>query len=362
VPTDQRPGAPHRLGPPPALHHQRLDTDRQPHANIDARNDEHDEPRHGGQPDQHAHQQDRPEPHEPEAIALLNVVVSSSHLGSDRPGDRPRKHLVQQQSDERGQQRGCRRRPERGRDHLVPGEWADRELNGYRDDAPLPPYRATRPARVLGSFSGPFGLMADDIQIAEPYLDPKLRARSRELKLFEISFSSPVAAYEELLRGDDDDDFQIPWPAGTAQFTHAFQDMTCVSVGKRVSRGELVAVLDGVRNRLLSLVLDLEREAPEAGDVPSSTLPIPEEQIARLVQINLYAGGSSVTDNSIRVHGTAGNIAGGQGNLVRQGDISITQEGVDLGALLEILRATVEQLDGQLPPVQRSRRNRCGIG
>src|SRR6266536_2696812 len=234
-------------------------------------------------------------------------------------------------------------------DNQMLRDWADRELNGYPDDAPLPPYRAARPARVLGSFSGPLGLMANDIQIAEPYLDPQLRARSRELKLFEISFSSPVAAYEELLQGDDDD-FQIPWPAGTAQFTHAFQDMTCISVGKRVSRGELVAVLDGVRNRLLSLVLDLEREAPEAGDVPSSTLPIPQEQIARLVQINLYAGSSSVTDNSIRVQGTAGNIAGGQGNRIRQGDSSITQQGVDLGALVETLRAAVEQLDGQLPP------------
>jgi hypothetical protein len=30
VAADQRPGPPHRLGPPPALHHQGLDADRQP--------------------------------------------------------------------------------------------------------------------------------------------------------------------------------------------------------------------------------------------------------------------------------------------------------------------------------------------
>lgn len=236
-------------------------------------------------------------------------------------------------------------------DNQMLKDWADHELNGYPDDAPLPPYRAARPARVLGNFSGPLGLQANDIQIAEFHLDPKLRARSRDLKLFEISSSAPVAAYEELLQGDDDD-FQIPWPAGVAQFTRVFQDMTCISVGKRVSRGELVAVLDGVRNRLLSLVLDLEREAPEAGDVPSSTLPIPEEQIARLVQVNLYARSSSVTDNSIHMQGTAGNIASGQGNRIRQGEVSITQQGVDLGELLDTLRAAVEQLDGQLPPDQ----------
>lgn len=236
-------------------------------------------------------------------------------------------------------------------DNQMLKDWADHELNGYPDDAPLPPYRAARPARVLGNFSGPLGLQADDIQIAEFHLDPKLRARSRDLKLFEISFSSLVAAYEELLQGDDDD-FHIPWPAGAAQFTRVFQGMTCISVGKRVSRGELVAVLDGVRTRLLRLVLDLEREAPEAGDVPSSTLPIPEEQIARLVQVNLYARSSSVTDNSIHVRGTAGNIASGQGNRAQQGDVSISQQGRDLGVLADALRAAVLELDGQLPSEQ----------
>jgi hypothetical protein len=39
VPTHQPPGTTHRLGAPPALHHQRLDADRQPHPEVDAEDD-----------------------------------------------------------------------------------------------------------------------------------------------------------------------------------------------------------------------------------------------------------------------------------------------------------------------------------
>jgi hypothetical protein len=38
--------------------------------------------------------------------------------------------------------------------------------------------------------------------------------------------------------------------------------------------------------------------------------------------MTLYAG--AVTGQSVNVHGVAGNIAGGQGNRSRQGDVSTT--------------------------------------
>jgi hypothetical protein len=130
------------------------------------------------------------------------------------------------------------------------------------------------------------------------------------------------------------------------------RDMNCMQAWRVLPRVEVMGVLEGVRNRLLDLVLKLEREAPDAGEVPSSTLPIATEQITNIVAATIYAGSSTVTDNSIRVHGTAGNIAGGQGNRARQGDVVITQQGIDLGVLADAVRAAVEQLDGELPPEQ----------
>jgi hypothetical protein len=59
-----------------------------------------------------------------------------------------------------------------------------------------------------------------------------------------------------------------------------------------------------------------------------------------------------MSDQSINVHGTAGNIAGGQGNLVQQGNAQITQHGADLASLLPALRVAVQELGDHLPPDQ----------
>jgi hypothetical protein len=48
-------------------------------------------------PDEDADDQDRAEPGEAEAVALLDTRVLPGHFGSDRPSDRSAEHLVQQQ-------------------------------------------------------------------------------------------------------------------------------------------------------------------------------------------------------------------------------------------------------------------------
>jgi hypothetical protein len=98
--------------------------------------------------------------------------------------------------------------------------------------------------------------------------------------------------------------------------------MECMTAWRVLSRGLVVGVVEGVRNRLLEFVLELKREAPDAGDVPASELSLPKDRVTQIVNMTIYAG--TVTDQSINVQGTAGNIAGGQGNSSRQGDISPT--------------------------------------
>src|SRR5215211_7808065 len=65
------PGPAHGLGPPAALHDQGLDAHAQSDPDVDAGDDEQDQPADGGQSDQDADQQDRPQPVEAEAVALL---------------------------------------------------------------------------------------------------------------------------------------------------------------------------------------------------------------------------------------------------------------------------------------------------
>jgi AbiTii len=130
------------------------------------------------------------------------------------------------------------------------------------------------------------------------------------------------------------------------------EDMQCIAAWRVVTRARFVCVVDGVRNRLLDLVLELERQVPGAGDVPSSSLQTSPEQRNQIVQNTIYAERFTMSDQSIHVQGTAGNIAGGQGNLVQQGNAQITQQDPELACLLPALRAAVRNLGDHLPPTR----------
>jgi hypothetical protein len=198
-------------------------------------------------------------------------------------------------------------------------QWASHELNGYPDEAALPPYRALRPVPVLGTFAGPFGQRVENMPIPPQAVDERLR----DSWLFNFAFTEPVASYEEALRANQAD-LKAPWPAEALVFARprVLEAMQCMTAWRLLPRGLIVGVVDGVRNRLLEFVLELKREAPDAGDVPASELPISKDQVTQIVNMTIYAG--AVTDQSVNVHGVAGNIAGGQGNRSRQGDGSTT--------------------------------------
>jgi hypothetical protein len=165
-------------------------------------------------------------------------------------------------------------------DNHVLMEWVDHELNGYPDDAILPPYRAERLVHVLGNFSGPFGAHFTN-QPIPPLAIPE---KHRDSYLFRFRFVDAVAAYEEMLRSREGD-LQAPWPADVLIVLRprVFQGMECVRAWRVIPRGDFVGVLDGVRNRLLDLVLQLEREVPEAGDVPAAKLLVSSEQVTQIV-------------------------------------------------------------------------------
>jgi hypothetical protein len=72
---------------------------------------------HHGQPHQHTHRQDRPEPLEPEAVALLQAGVLAGRLGRYRPGDGPGQDEEHHHPGQLGDQPGHPDPPGWGRHH-----------------------------------------------------------------------------------------------------------------------------------------------------------------------------------------------------------------------------------------------------
>jgi AbiTii len=236
-------------------------------------------------------------------------------------------------------------------DNALLAEWVDQELNGYAKDAPVPSYRASRAVPVFGDFTDG-SYQARNVPISVIQLKADYREAASK-GLFRVSFTDPIAAYEDVLRHDAVE-FKQPWDHDAVLLVQptVYEGMQCIAAWRVLNRSMFVGVVDGVRNRLLDLVLELERQVPGAGDVPSSRLPASKEQLNQIVQNTIYAERFVMSDQSINVHGTAGNIAGGQGNVVQQGSVQINQQGADLASLLPALRAAVQDLGDHLPPDQ----------
>jgi hypothetical protein len=170
-------------------------------------------------------------------------------------------------------------------------EWVDKELNGYPTSDPLPPYRRVGPNRVLGHFAGPFGSGLRNGEIPSALIESE-----DEENLFNHRFLEGVAHYESILADRAEDaDLLVHWP-GNALLKYAnriYDGLTLMSAMQQLSPASIAGLLDGVRNRLLELALEVERENPDAGEAPIGSQPVAPAQVERIVQNVLVYGGQN---------------------------------------------------------------------
>lgn len=183
--------------------------------------------------------------------------------------------------------------------------WIDHELNGYPEDAELPPYRGPHHVHVLGHFMGGFGRELLNVQIPSDSWDEKLEADH----LFEIRLRESVAGLESMAV---EENVTLAWNANVItkynQFVHSgliqrvvTGDMLLAEANIPVSRHLLVGVLDAVRNRILDLALQLEKVVPNAGQ---ASAPDAEQGLAAMVINNHFYASSNVAIGSTDVKQT----------------------------------------------------------
>lgn len=83
--------------------------------------------------------------------------------------------------------------------------------------------------------------------------------------------------------------------------------MNCLQAWKVIPVNALVGIVDMIRNRVLSFVLEIESEDPEAGDAPINSHPIAEERVNQIFNTYITGNVQNVATGSSNVNQSAVN-------------------------------------------------------
>jgi hypothetical protein len=100
----------------------------------------------------------------------------------------------------------------------------------------------------------------------------------------------PVAALEDLVTRSDSGTLSEAWnPDIVARLGgNIYENMNCMQAWKVIPIGALVAAIDTIRTRVLNFVLDIEAEAPEAGEALLNSNPLPQDRVQHIFNTNIY--------------------------------------------------------------------------
>lgn len=218
-------------------------------------------------------------------------------------------------------------------------EWVLWELNGYPSEAQVPKYR-TFAVRSLGHFVDRVTGSEATLMISLGVLPENLRTEYAVVRL-----DQPISQYQQLVHEsastvDQSGVVTLPW-----RIEHAVkygskmtQGLQCINAWREIPIAGLVGMLDTVKTRVLSMVLDLEGEDPRAGEVPSDRPSISEAKVTQIITTNIYGGNvQNLSAGSSGVSQAAGDqvVAGDVESLAR----ALTAAGVTAEETAELRTA-----------------------
>lgn len=175
--------------------------------------------------------------------------------------------------------------------------WVDRELNGYKTKEELLEYRIVE-VQSYGNFYATTGTW-ESAPIPAGCLSGEYREIVERAYLME-----GISVYADLVKDKRNSSLKFAWPAELVVLVseEIYQNMRCVSAWQSIATSSIVGLIDTVRNRVLSFVLEIESEKPSAGEATPNETPIPEERVTQIFQTyimgnvgNLSTGGSDIT-------------------------------------------------------------------
>jgi len=179
--------------------------------------------------------------------------------------------------------------------------WVNQELNGYKNKKLLPDYRIVQ-IYSKGHFSGPFGSGIKNADIPLSCIPEEFREN-----LSKCYFTEPIAYYINSLKNSKGDNFEEQWPPDLVAHTgrDIYQGMNCMSAWKLIPNSSIFSLIEAIKNRILNFVLEIEKEAPDAGEDSPKNQKISPERVSQVFNTTIYGNVGNISEASQNINQTA---------------------------------------------------------
>ena len=221
--------------------------------------------------------------------------------------------------------------------------WAQWELNGYSEGREVPDYRILDGVHSYGTFLGVGGSGVRDAPLSLLSLPEKLRGDFGNPEIRQ----SVSAITQFIASAGPNGVLNLPWPPEACELydhTGWRNDLRLVQADIKVNVGSFAAILDTIRNRVLSFALDLEKL--DLGPDEEAPPQVVKTEINQVFHQTIYGGSISNAATVASVSQTTVNV---QRNLEALKD-QLREVGVPETDLHDLEKAV--QADEQEPKPQ----------
>jgi len=112
-----------------------------------------------------------------------------------------------------------------------------------------------------------------------------------------------------------------------------YEGYTLMAAHMEIPRNAVVGVLDAVRNKALQFALEIEQQAPTAGEVSPGTKPVPDERVAQIFNTYIMGGAQNVALGNRAAVQHAQQIQAGNADALKR---FLRDQGVETADLAEL--------------------------
>jgi len=169
-------------------------------------------------------------------------------------------------------------------------DWLLWESNGYPDGIDVPEYRIW-PLEVKGNFSGPFGSGIRNAPIPLALLPEKNR---KHYERYECRQS--IASIETILGKSDGVTMQVSTgDLALILGSKVYQHQNCMQAWAEFGTGNLVELLNTVRNKIMDFALAVWKEEPTAGEFKAGAgAALESAKVTQIFNTTVYGGSANL--------------------------------------------------------------------